>query len=200
VGGLDSFPHAFVVTDLAEVFANLLGRGEEVCPVVLGLPRELVVVARDIASASRVAVLEPGAAHVGVLLVYHELVVGQVEPQGADHVQATRSGADANDADVPGRAKRLFLDRVDILGSHDGPLGFACRTAVIVAIARHFEDHCEGGEGSKRIEREYIEGSSKNGGPFSTKEQVTDGSSLVLGMVHFTCPFNSNSLLGKQPL
>ena len=112
MGCLYRVSHTFLITYLAQILLDLLGWGKEVGPLVIRSPGKLVVVAGNIAPASWVLVLEPGAADVRVLLVHHELEVGQAKAQSANHVETAGSGADNDNPDGLGGAQRLFADLV----------------------------------------------------------------------------------------
>lgn len=66
----------------------------------------------NVTFAARIAVFEPRAAYLFVLFVDLKLVVGQVEPKGADQVDAADASTDADNTNGLRGTEWLFTDSV----------------------------------------------------------------------------------------
>ena len=68
--------------------------------------------AGDVTSTARVLVLKPRAPNFFVLLVDDELIVAQIESEGANHVDSTRPGSDPDDPDGLAPSKWRLLNLI----------------------------------------------------------------------------------------
>ena len=100
VHGLNNIGHVLLFAYLAEVGADLLSRGEEVGPGLVGLPGELVIMTRHIASTTGVSILKPGPSDIFVLLVDDMFVVLKIETHSPYHVDTACSRTDSYDANM----------------------------------------------------------------------------------------------------
>ncbi len=116
----DVSAQAVLLGDALEVGQQHRLRREVVRPLVVGLERVGIEVARIVDAAVRIAVLEPGAADVGVLLDDRERDAGLLQPDAGQ--QSRHAGADHHHRQLRRGGLQLGRRPVRLLGVHAGHL------------------------------------------------------------------------------
>ena len=104
--------HPALHRPLLHVRPDLLAAAVIAAPLGTAVETPLVAMARDVAGAARVSILEPGPAHVGVLFVDSERDVRELARGFERYVEACGSGADDQDAERARRVQGLLVDGV----------------------------------------------------------------------------------------